>query len=270
MRIQLLDVRRCFVLTCVLAAANCIAQNKTAQIPVAKQPAITREATNVHLAVDDPRPLAKALDSLQQQYGWQTDYEDPPYITAADVSDVPDFDSRTAGGKGRIKIPGGHAFTVDFPAGKAAEDVPDEEKTVQLIVDSYNRSGNPGQFELRKADNYFEVIGVAARDERGTLAKQPIAFDLPITLAEQSRSAEDTVDLICQALSEHTAFKINLGVFPTGLMGHTNVTVGGKDLPARVLLRKTLAATGRQLVWRLLFDPDSKTYMLNLHLLKHT
>ena len=178
--------------------------------------------------------------------------------------------SRTPGSPERIKIPGGHAFSAEFPVSKTQDPIPDEDKTVQLVVDLYNRSGNPGQFEVRKVDDRLEVVGMAARDEHGNIAKQRVPLDLPITLAVQQRSAFDTVDLICHAIAERSDVKIAVGVFPMGLMNHTNVTVGGADLPAHALLQRALAATGQQLVWRLLFDPDSKSYFLNLHLVKHS
>jgi hypothetical protein len=61
----------------------------------------------VNLAVDDPRPVAKAVLSLISQYGYQITYEDPPYAYQGDLADryVNGFKDR---------IPAGGTLNVSF------------------------------------------------------------------------------------------------------------------------------------------------------------
>jgi hypothetical protein len=269
---ELMPRQKSFLLSCtwMMALSSCLGQAAGARASYSKRATISRAGAGIHLAANDPRPLAQALDALQQEYGWRINYEDPQFVSALDTTDIPDPQSRTPGSPERIKIPGGHAFSADFATNKTGDPIPDEDKTVHLVVDLYNRSASPGQFEVRKGADRLEVVGIAARDEHGNIARQRVPLDQLITLAVQKRSAFDTVDLICHAIAERSDVKIAVGVFPLGLMNHTNVTVGGVNLPARMLLQRTLTATGQQLVWRLLFDPDSKSYFLNLHLMKHS
>jgi hypothetical protein len=136
-------------------------------------------------------------------------------------------------------------------------------------VDAYNRSGNPGQFEVRKDEgNLFSVVGVAARNVKAVLFPQTPLLDSTITLPVQEQTIADTVDSICKLLADQIHAPVSLGVTPRALVDHTKAKLGGTKIPARTLLAQALAAaTGRTLYWQLLFDPNSKGYLLNIHLL---
>jgi hypothetical protein len=232
-----------------------------------KQALISQNGQSVYLSANAPRPLEQALDALQQEYGWQVDYEDPQYLSALDVVEVPEPDSRASPPEGRTREPNGGAFDVDFAIGPNT--TPNEEKTLGVIIDSYNRSKNPGRFELRTAaEQSLDIVGVSAHDQHGRLSRQAVLLDLPITVPVRQRSGSDTIALICKTLAERSHMDVNLGIYPRHLLDYTQVTVGGTKSPARTLLSSTLASTGRKLYWRLLFDPDSKTYFLNLHSVK--
>jgi len=233
-----------------------------------KQALISEAGLRVHLSANAPRPLEQALDALQQKYGWQIDYEDPQYISGLDVVELPVHQLSAPSAEVRSRAPGGGAFDVDFTAGPNAS--PDEETTLTVIMDSYNRSKNPGRFELRKtAEQNFDVIGISAHDQQGRLSRQDVLLDLPITVPLIQRSASDTIALICEKLAEGSHINVNLGVYPTRLLDFPKVKVGGTAAPARTLLASTLASASRKIYWRMLFDPDTKTYFLNLHSVKN-
>jgi hypothetical protein len=248
----------------ILFCLSCAANGLQAQATYSKQAVISETGGKLRIAANDSRPLAQALEALQQKYGWLINYEDPQYLSKMDIVEHKSQDSGSAS-----RVPGGGIFTVDFAAGATPNTAPDERKTLETIIDAYNRSSNPGRFELRQdgPEQLFEVVGTAARDDKGRLSPQPSPLDLPIALPAEERTSADTVDLICQKLAEKGHVKISLGVHPTGL-GRAKVTVGGKELTARAYLFQTIQATGRKLCWRLLFDPDSSSYVLNLHLVK--
>jgi hypothetical protein len=241
------------------------------QGPYSKQATISETAGKIRLVANDSRPLAQALDALQQKYGWRVDYEYPQYISKLDVIEPKSSPDKSSSPDSQHRVPSGGALVVEFGAATAPNAAPDEQKTLQLIIDSYNRSGNPGQFELRKDKDreaqVFDVVGTAAHDSRGKVAQQPVLLDSPLTIAAQERSFSDTVDLICQMISDKSGVKIILGVHPLGL-DRTNVTIGGKELPARAYLFRAMEATSRKLVWRLLYDPESSSYFLNVHQVK--
>lgn len=208
----------------------------------------------LRIDANSPRPLAQILDALRQKYGWVVDYEDPQYISSADLVLAPGSNSQS-------HIPAGGAFSVQFPATAT-----DEDKILRLIVDSYNHSKNPGRFDVRRSpQGNFVVVGISAGDEKGAISPQQVPFDLPLSLPTEERSITDTVNLICQEIASQTHTAVILGVSPRSLLDRTAIKLGGTGIPSRELLRQSLMATHHDLYWRLLFDPDSKGYFLNIH-----
>ena len=218
-----------------------------------KQATVSQEGGTIHVNAKSPRPLAQALEALQQKFGWNVDYEDPQYTAAADVVDAPK-------GSPMPKLPAGAAFSVQFPA-----NLSDEEKVLRAVVDSYNQSKNPGQFELRHTDANFYVVGNAAHDDKGALAKQAVLLDATVTLATEERTVTATVNLICEQLAAQSGTPVTLGVTPRRPMDRNSVKLGGTKVSARDLLAQALHATHQNLYWHLLYDPNSKGYVLNIH-----
>jgi hypothetical protein len=217
-----------------------------------KQATVLQEGGAIHINANSPRPLAQVLDALQIKFGWTVNYEDPQFTAAADIVDAPK-------GSPLAKLPAGAAFSVQFPA-----NAPDEEKTLRLIVDSYNQSKNPGQFELRHTDRSFYVVGNAAHDDKGAMAKQSPLLDSPLTFASEERTITETVNLICEQLSAQGT-TVTLAVTPRKPMDHNTVKLGGTKTPARDVLRQALQGTHQNLYWHLLYDPNSKGYFLDIH-----
>jgi len=226
---------------------------------------ISQAGVKFHLAANAPRPLVQALDGLQQKYGWVVPYEDPQYNSKTEVVESADPRFASAGVGTRPHIPNGGAFAFDFPAGTGAS--PDEEKTLGLMVEAYNQSSNPGRFEVRQiADQSFTIVGTGTRNDAGHIVDQKPILDTVLTIPTAARTGTETLNLLCRSISQTSHEKISTGIYPVNLFEHNQVRVGGTKLPARTLLANLAAATGRKLEWRLLFDPDSNSYTLNLHL----
>jgi len=229
-----------------------------------KQAAISEIAGTIHIVADSPRPLEQTIDALQQKYGWVVDYEDPQFISKLDLVETAKPGDPAPDLNLPALLPGGGPFKVEFPAVS-----PEEEKILQIVVDSYNRSGNPGRFELRKGQQgAFFVVGAQARDGAGQISRQQVLLDVPITLAARKRTVSNTVNLICRKIAEGRRIAVTVGVSPRNLLDHNDATVGGTRVSARELLLQTLRSTRHNLYWRLLFDPDSKGYFLDIHSLR--
>jgi hypothetical protein len=255
---------KCAACLSLLVISQAISQTTRESRSYLKQAAISETAGTVHIVANSPRPLAQTLDALQQKYGWVVDYEDPQFNSKLDLVEAEDAANRASASKLPMRVPGGGQFSVDFPATTTEED-----KILQIVVDAYNGSNNPGRFELRRSkQGAFSVVGMAAHDQRGQLSKQPVVFDLPITLANRKRTASATVKLICQKIAEHYHIAVTIGVTPRSLL-EQDVTVGGTKVSARELLLQTLASNRHNFYWRLLFDPNSKGYYLDIHLSDH-
>lgn len=238
----------------VLVALAGFSQTPPATGPYLRRAAISGAGGTIHITANSPRPLAQTLDALLRKYGWIVNYEDPKYLWPSDLVEAP-------GDAPRSRLPGGGSFSVEIPAGAA-----DEEKTLHVVVDLYNQSKNPGRFELRKSlPGSFYVVGTASHDRTGRILQQPVLLDLPLTLATRERTITDTLNVICQSITAHTRTSVTVGVSPRNLLDHTLVKVGGTKVGARELLLQSLKATHHTLYWRLLFDPNSKGYILNIH-----
>ena len=235
----------------LLVTSRALPQAKPETSTYSKQAVISESGATVKVDANNPRPLEQTLGALQQKYGWVVNYEDPQYVSQADLSE--------GEGPGGSKLPRGGRFSVEFPLGQ------EKEKSVQAVLDAYNRSENPGRFELRKISDALVVVGVEAHDAQGKLSPQKPVLDTPITLPTKQRSATDSLNLICRKIALQRGIPVNIGISPRNVMNHNNVGIGGTKVSARDLLIRTLAGTHRNLYWRLLFDPKSKGYFLNIH-----
>jgi hypothetical protein len=237
-----------------------ISQTERKTGPYLKHAVISETGGMTHIDGNSPRPLAQILDALQQKHGWVVDYEDPRFISKLDLMEDPE--SR-ASSSAPTYLPGGGRFSVEFPASAQ-----EEETILRRVVDAYNLSDNPGRFELRKGtQDILLVVGTQARDLQGRLSHQRPVFDVSITMAKQKRTASDTIKLICRKIAEQSRITVRVGVTPRNVLAHTEVTVGGSKIAARELLLQTLTLTRRGLYWRLLFDPSTKVYFLDIHLI---
>jgi hypothetical protein len=112
-------------------------------------------------------------------------------------------------------------------------------------------------------DVRFDVVGVGGLDQQDTARSQPI-LDLPITLAKKKRTGAQTIALICQIINEKSKILVTANADAGKVRWRAPMVVGGREVPARALLSRTLAAMGDYLSWRLLYDPSSASYEFNI------
>jgi hypothetical protein len=237
----------------LLAVASAISQTKPETTATPKQAILSESDGKIEVNANNPRPLAQTLDALHQKYGWVVNYEDPQYVFKADIVESAD--------KSGDELPAGGRFSVELTS---AQDK-DKENDLQRIVEAYNKSGTPGQFELRKStEGVFTVAGVASRDAQGKIFSQKPALDTTLTIVAKQRAVSAVLELICKRIAAERRITVTIGVVPRTLL-NIPVSVGGTKMPARDLLLHTLTATNRNLYWRLLFDPKSKSFFLDIH-----
>jgi hypothetical protein len=273
----------------LLVISQAFSQSKPEGASYLKEAQVSETEGTVHVVANSPRPLQQVLDALYRKYGWPVDYEDPRFTSQLDLVDVADPVTHTPHAQ---TLPAGGKFTVDFPAVSLAPPAPapsqapadstksapappvsappvsaEEEKTVRLVVDAYNKSDNSGHFEVRKnGQGNLAVIGIAARDAKGQISPQKPVLDTPLTVARRQRTATGTIELLCKKLTALRGAKVVIGVNPRNLLDHTPVTVGAtKAAPARDLLWQTLTAAHCNCYLRVVFDPTSKGFYLSIH-----
>jgi hypothetical protein len=237
-----------------------------------KKPLIYQIGNVVRINADGERPLLRALEALQQKYGWIVDYEEPQY--SADGAGAGSAASLRSRRHADARDGARHAFSVEYNVGPTPDSPPDEKSVLTTVVDAYNDDNSAAPFELRnendseraggkQQERRFDLVGMNVRDDRDETQRQPI-LDRPIILAKRSRSAERTMALICQRVSERSGIAVSVGAIDASVAGSHQVEIGGVEAPARTLLLHTINAVGNHLNWRLLYDSNSKSYELSV------
>lgn len=226
---------------------------------------VERQARSATVKANSARPLAQALAAIREEYGWQIDYEDPPYASEPDLVDITNaqWRARNPGAPGVKGIAGG-SFESEYEETGNLETATAKEKVLHKIVSDYNRSRNPGRFIVRAEGNgLFAIVGSVIKRGSRDEAINPV-LDTRVSVRLEERTAGASVSAILQAVISQTKLKLVLGTVPTNLFFQAKVTTGGENIEARALLRQTLDATGRPLHWRLLYDPITAKYVLNV------
>jgi hypothetical protein len=213
---------------------------------------------------NDPRPLRQAVAALCYEYGWAIDFEDPQYTSSFDLVDDTDPGWRSSHPEAKpVFVPAGHAFQVDFAPSVGPEMV------LRKLVDEYNRTDNPGRFEVvREDDHRVAIVGRSRRNDKGDFQPSSSILDTVVTVPAQTRTGLEMLELLVHELSEATGINVKLGWTPVEKLASAKVTASGTNVSARELLTSTLSMSSGDvdiLVWSVLFDPDSGGYYLSVH-----
>jgi hypothetical protein len=219
------------------------------------------------VTANHPVPLFQAVSGIREEYGWQIDWEAAPTYSHFDVVDDtgPRWRAAHPDAKG-VTRPAGGLFISTFPE---PTDTSAATKALVLtkVIQDYNATDNPGKYVLRSvADGQFTVVGIEVRDDTGTLREAHPILDTPVTIEKKTRSVYEAVWAILGALSVAAGKNVIIMSAPNNEFSNTQVTMGGRNIEARQLLREALDSTHRPLLYTLGFDPDYKsgTYILNV------
>jgi hypothetical protein len=221
------------------------------------------------LAVEDPRPVAKAVQILVSRYGYVITYEDPRYAYGDDVQDVTDqvrkdLDKYPPGKAPRVLIPRGEKLALNVPSTATSQDV---RATLNSLVQMSRQTG--GHFRMLEAGSVFHVIPMQVRNVDGNWGATTSILDEAISMATQDRTEYELIKDICNAVSSaaNVSVKIGLGIGQGGLRigPEPRYSFGAHNEVARDVLMRALAATSEaKRTWLLLYDVSQKAYFLNL------
>ena len=234
----------------------------------------TQETEKASLSVQDPRPVAKALEELEAKYGWVITYEDPLYLHPSETADVTtqvrkDLGKFRNGEAPRVLIPAGGSLAITYDVMSDTKLPVDRDAVVRKVLNASQTAG-VSRFRLeREKDNaMLHAIAAVNKNASGALVPHAAVLDAVISLSQGDRTSLQTLHAICEAVSQATGTHVEVGAVPLGLfMNHRDneVVVSQK---ARDVLVQTLERTGSgtNLSWQLLYDPGMKTYYLNIHI----
>jgi hypothetical protein len=251
---------------CLLALAGCaVAAGAQANHKhYVRRAKVVHQGSSAVVEANDPRPLLQAITAVREEYGWEVDYEDPPYSGTFDL--VRDASMcRQPCGEGFL-IPAGGAFQSTYPETPHIWSSPNEElQILDKIVSDYDATQNPGKFEvIQQSNGSYAVVGEFIEDDSGTEVPVHRILDTRISLATATRSAAVTIGLIQDALSKASGTDVGSGTGAINVLLQSQVTVGGNDVPARDLLLQTIDQIKlMKLAWDFLYDADGKAYYLN-------
>lgn len=234
--------------------------------------ATTLRAQTSIINVDDPRPLMRMLDELEQRFGISINYEDPLYQHSDDLVDVTDKvqnpRQRAMNPNVRIMIPRGGQATLEVPVSSQL----DSATIVNIITNMRlaHEARYPGKFTVHRREAGWYVEPTSVRGVSGSMAPQTPVSETSISLPEQQRNAAECLDAILQQAGKKVGVKIGIGMIPAAPFAASSVKCGANNEPLAVVLARLFSAVGGgqngngNMSYRLLYDATVRMYMLNL------
>jgi hypothetical protein len=226
----------------------------------------------IKLSVDDGRPVAAAVLQLEENCGCVITYEDPRYVHSSEMNDVTesvrkDLDKFRPGEAPRVIVPRGGPLAVDYEALPGTKVPINTRATIEKVLNSHANAGGPGRFRLEQEGETFHVIPTDFKNSLGELTPQESPLDTVISFPAQERSAAQTLQVICNAISEQSQTSVSVATFPLNPFFRYRDVRGlqsGKARDALISLLQSVDPSGH-LSWRLLGGAGTNTYYLNIH-----
>lgn len=190
-------------------------------------------------------PEEQILNRLRREYGWIADYEQAPQVA----------DMIVARPDGRLQ-PKVHSVSVSIPQPVQASSA-EELRILKVLASGLSSTAERVNVVQNGSAGRFDVVVSAGGTE-------PI-LSTAISIASESRSVEDTISAVLDAVSTRTAQHISRGGIAKSSLQRTLVNVGGtQPLPARMLLAQALDALPTRYVWLLTYEPQEHSYVFSV------
>ena len=227
----------------------------------------------VKLSVENPRPVAQAIEMLKEKYGWVITYEDPCYVHESEIADVTlkvrkDLDKYKPGEAPKVIVPKGGALEFTYDVMSDTNLPADPAMVVQKLLDAQATSGTGGRFRLETRGRIMHVIPAEIKNSNGVLVPQQSVLDTIISLPSGERTVLQKLQNICEAIRQVSDIPVVLGAIPTNLFLQHQDQRGAESQRARDILVDTFETMNKEtnLSWRLLYEPGVKKYVLNIRL----
>ena len=226
-------------------------------------PRIEETESVLEITANAPRPLDDILAALAHQHGWHINYEEPQFGKSEIVDQTaPSWLEQHPNGPRAYGIAGG-AFHVKIAIDGYFPD--DPMQILPPLVEAYNRSGNPGRFQLRVVNELaFDIIPTGSSDgPQSPLLDTMMSFD-----ASADVGAYPTLRRFCEELSRKTGHTVVFGGFgpSENRLLQAHIEQHSVNQPAREILRQMYKQVGLTDCWGLLYDPDSNQFWLRVRL----
>jgi hypothetical protein len=223
----------------------------------------------VAISVDDSRPLAKAIETLERRFGWIITYEDTVYVHPSDIADVTASVRRSSvPGNPPVLVPRGGPFSFTYVLPGTTRE-PEPAAVLEALLDEYNLFTPAGGFRLLGSGTLYHVVGTKSRNGLGTIENFNPPLDRSIDIAAGDRDGIEMLRAIMAAASDPTT-RLELGTVPVNTLMSLRVREGATREKGRAVLLRTLQSTSQRLSWQLFCGPGPKrTCSLNVHVVSH-
>lgn len=237
------------------------------------------------VTVNDPRPVAKAIELLERDFGLPITYEDPLYIHGSEMVDVTS-DVRLVPKATRIMIPRGLAFSFTYdapskrpsPSKQAAPPLQTEgdgsarkaaaAKAITQALSGYAVLRGANAFSVVQDKGLLHVVPTQFTNSSGRVETAKPLLNTAVSIFPKQRTGAVFLNEVCQSLSSTTGQKVVLGTIPTSLLMTRTTSITATSEPARTVISRFFAEFPEALSWRLLYDPGLRWYVLNIHVVR--
>jgi hypothetical protein len=224
----------------------------------------------LEVSVEGSRPLALALEVLEQRHGIPISYEDPKYVNRADLEDVTVKDASAHGTSTgpRVVIPRPGRIRATYELAVEPAGVADVEAAVQSVIEAHLNAGNPGIFRFARVGASLEVIAAGVRDESGGITSARSVLDSRISFPEERRTALECLNQIVDDIGQATGERIMIGAVPTNALVEVRTNMHASDSVARDVLSQLMMETGQKMSWQVFYDPGLRVHVVNIHIVR--
>jgi hypothetical protein len=208
----------------------------------------------------------RAIEALENRFGWTVTYEEAPLLYRGDAVDVTAYRKVQDRTKPPLLAPRGGPFTfvTSYSAGQSPMEL------LEALLQQYHATGYPGVFRVLRTGDVFHVVLTMRKNAKGVLEAQQPLLDVPVTIADTERSAGGTIEAVLAEIRRTTGASVYPGTTPLNLLGETRVQLGATNESARGVLVKVLETTSRvtapplKLSWKLMCSLSPSECFLNV------
>ncbi len=224
--------------------------------------------TNVaSIDVDDPRPVAAAIQSLLERFPVVITYEDPRFEHSRDIKDVTDAvrNPLALASTQRVLVPRGGILRASYELSVATGQPTDMGDVLRRILAANDTGPAGGRFRVLEAGGVFHVVPTAVRNAEGAWVTQASVLDTRISISVHGVNGFQLLDAIATEIEDASALRIGVAgeKFNNTLARYRGDMEAADELARDVLLR-ALHAISERFTWRLFYGPGVKYYILNL------
>ena len=252
-----IDQHRAKSRTCIQIALIALLSASFTSVPARGQTAASSEASAglTKISVHDERPLAEALDQLQQKFLTPIVFEEAPFESDNDLRTIPV--KQTDGSNYLFRELPFVDFTVTLGVGETTAMA-----ATQTSLASYANAGLPGTYDAVQEDGWVRVFPTQVRSTQGVSKPVSPVMSYPVNFPLQTRGAVETLQLLAKIISQESGASVEILNVPYHVSD--TISIGAAGESAAKVVAHMGAIAGVPFSFQCLYDATLKTYFLNV------